>query len=108
MHVKAAYAVTVASDKIMNSNLLQDQRKELINLLVDALAPLGKATADLNQFQRNNLRSRLPDKMRSLATNVLAGSQWLFGDGLNKSIAQISSMNNALSQTFKLNNQQGR
>ena len=108
LHVKAACAVTLASDKIVSSNLLQEQSKELITLLVDALVLLGKATADLNQFQRNNLRSRLPDKMRPLATNVPAGSQWLFGDDLNKRIAQISSMNNALSQTFKSNNQQGR
>ena len=46
--------------------------------------------------------------MRPLTTNVVAGSQWLFGDDLSKRIAQISSMNNALSQTFKSNNQQGR
>ena len=46
--MKAAYEVTVASDKIMSSNLLQEQSKELINPLVDALALLGKATADLN------------------------------------------------------------
>ena len=97
----------VASDKIMSSNLLQEQSKELITLHVDALALLGKATADLNQFQRNNLRSRLPDKMRPLATNVPAVSQWLFGDDLNKRIAQISSMNNGLSQILKSNNQQG-
>ena len=45
-------------------------------------------------------RSRLPEKMRPLATNVPAGSQWLFGDDLNKRIAQISRMNNALSQTL--------
>ena len=32
-HVKAAYAVTVASDKIMGSNLLQEQSKKLINPL---------------------------------------------------------------------------
>ena len=100
--------MTVASDKIMSSNLLQEESKELIPPLVDALALLGKATADLNQFRRNNLRSRLPDKMRLLATNVPACSQWLFGDDLNKRIGQISSMNNALSQTFKSNNQQGR
>ena len=61
LHVKAAYAVTVASDKIMSSNLLQEQSKEVITHLVDALALLGKATADLNHFRRNNLRSRLPD-----------------------------------------------
>ena len=48
LHVKASYAVTVASDKIRSSNLLQEQSKELIILLVDALALLGKATADLN------------------------------------------------------------
>ena len=33
LHVKAAYAVTVASDKIMSSNLLQEQSKELITPL---------------------------------------------------------------------------
>ena len=69
--------MTVASDKIMSFNLLQEQSKELITPLVDVLALLGKATADLNQFWRNNLRSRLPDKMRPLATNVPAGSQLL-------------------------------
>ena len=79
-----------------------------MNPLVDALALLEKATADLNKFWRNNLRSRLPGKMRPLTTNVLAGSQWLFSYDLSKRIAQISSMNNALSQTFKSNNQQGR
>ena len=108
LHVKTAYAVTVASDKIMSFNLLQEQSKELATPFVDALALLGKATADLNQFRRNNLRSRLPEKMITLATIVPAGSQWLFGDDLNKRIAQISSMNDALSQTFKSNNQQGR
>ena len=41
--------------------------------------------------------------MRPLATNIPAGSQWLFGRDLNEKIAQISSMNNALSQTFKSN-----
>ena len=96
--------MTVASDKILSSNLLLEQSKELINPLVDALALLGKATADLNKFRRN----RLPDKMRPLTANVLAGSLWLFGDDLSKRIAQISSMNNALSQTFKSNNQQVR
>ena len=100
LHVKAAYAVTVASDKIMGSNLLQEQSKELITPIVDAVALLGKATADLNQFRRNNLRSRLPDKMRPQVTNLPAVSQWLFGDDFNKRKAQISSMNNALSQTF--------
>ena len=50
LHVKAAYAVTVASDKIMSSNLLQEQSKELITPLVDALDLLVKARADLNQF----------------------------------------------------------
>ena len=58
--------MTVASDKIMSSNLLQEQIKELVTPLVDALALLGKAAADMNQFRRNNLRSRLPDKMRPL------------------------------------------
>ena len=50
LHVKAAYAVTVASDKITSSNLLQEQSKELITPLVDALDLLVKARADLNQF----------------------------------------------------------
>ena len=51
LHVKVAYAVTVASDKIMNSNLLQEQSKKLLTPLVDVLALLGKAAADLNQFR---------------------------------------------------------
>ena len=56
LHVKAAYPVTVASDKIMSSNFLQEQSKELITPLVDALA-------NLNSFRRNNLRSWRPEKM---------------------------------------------
>ena len=52
--------------------------------------------------------STLPGKMRALARNVPAEVQWLFGDDLNKKIAQISSMNNALSQSFRSSNQQGR
>ena len=55
-HVKAAYAVTVASGKIMSSNLLQEKRKEFTTPLVDALALLGKAAADLNQFRRSDLK----------------------------------------------------
>ena len=81
--------------------LLQKQSKELISPVVDPLALLGKTTADLSQFRRNNLRSRLPGKMRQLATNVLIGSQCLFGDNLNKRIAQVSSMTNSLSQYFE-------
>ena len=77
MHVRAAYAVTVASDNIMSSNLLQEQSNELINPLVDALALLGKGTAVLNRFRRKNLRPRLPNKMRLLTSNVSAWSQWL-------------------------------
>ena len=46
--------------------------------------------------------------MRPLAINVPTGSQWLFGDDLNKRIARISSMKNVLSQAFKSNNQRGR
>ena len=41
--------------------------------------------------------------MRPLAAIIPAGSQWLFGGELNKKVVQISSMNNALSQTFKSN-----
>ena len=46
--------------------------------------------------------------MRPVATNVPGGSQCLFSDDLNKRIAQISSMNYALCQNVKSNNQQGR
>ena len=108
LYVKTACAVTVAFDKVMSSNLLQKHSKGLIIPLVDALTLLVKAAADLNQFRRNNLRSTLPGKMRPLATNVPAELQWLFGDDLNKRIAQISSMNNAFSQSFRSSNQQGR
>ena len=48
--------MTVASGKIMSSNLLQEKRKEFTTPLVDVLALLGKAAADLNQFRRNDLK----------------------------------------------------
>ena len=45
--------------------------------------------------------------MRPLATYVPAGSQWLFGDDLNKRIVHISSMNNALSLSNQITNRAG-
>ena len=64
--------------------------------LIDSLAFLGLVSTVLNQFRRNYLKSRLPEKMKSLTKNVPAKSEWLFGDNLNKRINTISSINTAL------------
>ena len=101
--VKAAYAVTEACDKILNKmgKMKQELSKELVSPLIDGLAFLGKAITDMNQFRRNNLKPRLPEKLKPLADNVPSESQWLFGDDLSKRISQINNMNSALTQSFR-------
>ena len=79
----------------------QDQSKGLVSPLIDGLAFLGKAKTDMNQFRRNNLKPRLPEKLKLLAENIPSESQWLFGDDLNKRIREINNMNNALTQPFR-------
>ena len=103
LSVKAAYAVTEVCDKILNKmgKMRQDQSKELVSPLIDGLAFLGKAITDMNQIPRNNLKPRLPEKLKPLADNVPSDSQWLFGDDLSKRISEINNMNSALTQSFR-------
>ena len=63
--------------------------------LIVTLALLGLILSKLNQFRRDYLKSRLPEKIRPLAKNVPVKSEWLFGDDLNKRINAISSTNAA-------------
>ena len=101
MHsVKAAYAITEACDRVMNSKLKSALCKEIVTPLIDSLAFLGLVSSELNQIRRDYLKSRLPEKMKPLAKNVLARSEWLFGDDLNKRINAISSRNNALTASI--------
>ena len=69
LSVKATYAVTEACDKILGKmgKMKQDQSKELVSPFIDGLAFLGKVITDMNQFRRNNLKSRLPEKLKHLA-----------------------------------------
>ena len=96
-------AVTEVFDKFLNKmgKMKQEQSKELVSPLIDGLAFLGKATTDMNQFHRNNLKPRLPEKLKPFADNVLSESQWLFGDDLSRKISQINNMKSALTQSFK-------
>ena len=55
----------------------------------------------MNQFRRNNLKSRLPEKLKLLADNVSSKSQQLPGDNLRIRINQINNMNSALTQPFR-------
>ena len=71
----------------------QEQSKELASPLLDGLAFLAKAITNMNQFCRNNLKSRLPERLKPLADNVPGESRWLFGDDLSKRISQINNMN---------------
>ena len=41
----------------------------------------------MNQFRRNNLKPRLPEKLKPLAENAPSESQWLFDDDLIKRIS---------------------
>ena len=78
----------------------QDQSKELVFPLIDGLDFLRKAITDMNQFRRNNLKPRLPEKLKPLTDNVPSESQWLFGDDLSKRISGINNMNSTLTQSF--------
>ena len=73
-----------------------DLSKELLTPLKDALAFLGQAASNANQFRGDISRPRLSGRMRQLAKNVPLGSEILFGDDLNKRITQINNTNNAL------------
>lgn len=56
----------------------------------------------MNQFCRVNIKTRLPEKLKTLADNKPNESQWLFGDDLSKRISQINYINSALStQPFR-------
>ena len=78
----------------------QDQSKELVFPLIDGLDFLVKAITDMNQFRRNNLKPRLPEKLKPLTDNVPSESQWLFGDDLSQRISGINNMNSTLTQSF--------
>ena len=99
--------MTEACDNILNKmgKIKQDQSKELVSPLIDGLAFLGKAITDVNQFRRNNLKPRLPEKLKPLADNVPSESQWLFGDDLSKRISQKMTKN---FQSSRRSSAQGR
>ena len=98
LSAKAAYAVPEACNKILNKmgKMKQDQSKEFLSPLIGGLAFLEKAITDMNRFRGNNLKSRLPEKLKPLMDNVPSESQWFLGDDLSKRITQINSMNSAL------------
>ena len=64
----------------MDSKLKSALCKEIVTPLIDSLTFLGLVSSDLNQFRRDCLKSRLPEKMKRLAKNVPTKSEWLFGD----------------------------
>ena len=71
MHsVKAAYAITEAFDRVMDSKLKSALCKEIVTPLINSLAFLGLVSSELNQFRRDYLKSRLPEKMKPLAKNA--------------------------------------
>ena len=52
----------------------------------------------MNQFRRNNLKFRLPKKLKPFTYIVPRESPWLFGDDLSH---QINNMNSDLTQPFR-------
>ena len=85
----------------MDSKLKSALCKETGTPLIDSLAFLGLVSSELNQFRRDHLKSRLPEKVKPLAKNVPAKSEWLFGDDLNKRIKTIISTNTALTDSIR-------
>ena len=107
MHfVKAAYAITEACDRVMDSKLKSALCKEIATPLIDCLAFLDLASSEIIQFRRDYLKSRLPEKMKPLAKNVPENvSEWLFKYDLNKRINTVSSTNIALTASICLHYQ---
>ena len=98
LNVSAAYSITETCKKVIGrlGKYNIDLSKELLTPLIDALAFIGQAASDTNQFRRDIIRPRLPGWIRQLARKVPNGLELLFGDDLNKSITQINNTNNAL------------
>ena len=67
MHsVKAAYAITEVWDRVIDSKMESAFCKEIVTSLMDCLAFFSLVLSELNNFRRDYLKSRLPEKMNSL------------------------------------------
>ena len=67
MHsVKAAYAITVACDRVMDSKLKSALCKEMVIHIIDSLAFSDLVSSELNQFRRDYLKSRSPEKIKTI------------------------------------------
>ena len=100
LNVSAAYAVIETCEKRVSrlEKYEQDLSMELLAPLVDSLSFKGKATKDTNQLRRDILKSKLPTKMKQLIKHVLAESEPLPGNNLNKRISQINNVKSALAK----------
>ena len=98
---RAAYGISEACDRVMDSKLKPTLCKEIVTPLIDSLAFLVLVSSELNQFRKDYLKSRLPEKIKSFAKNGRAKSEWLFGDDFNKRINTISSTNTALTASIR-------
>ena len=90
--------------KILASNFKSDKCGELIDPTVDSLAFLGFISFELNQYMRDIMIHRLPNKMQALAKDVPSDSEWLFGDDLNKRINNIRRTGSAITNPSYQNN----
>ena len=67
MHcVKAAFAITEACDRVMDSKLKSAFCKEIATLLIDSLGFLGLVSSELSQFRRDYLKNMLKSFILSL------------------------------------------
>ena len=98
LNASAAHAITESYEKVIGrlDKYRMDLSKELPTPLMDALAFLGQAASDINQFRRDIIKPRLLGRMRQFAKNDPNGSALLFGDDLSKRITHVNTTNNAL------------
>ena len=98
LNVSASHAITESYEKVIGrlGKYRMDLSKELLTPLMDALAFLGQAASDINQFRRDIIKPRLLGRMRQFAKNDPNGSALLFGDDLSKRITHVNTTNNAL------------
>ena len=94
--VKASYALMISCDKLIVKG---EDCKDILAQVVDSLALLGTSSIEINQLRRDLMRHKLPNNLKPLAKDVPPGSDFLFGDDINKRISQLSSTNSALQKS---------
>ena len=70
--------------------------KKILTPLTESLALLGTSVIETNHLRQDLVNHKLPTNLKLLAKDAFSGSDFLFGDEINKRISQFSAANSAL------------